>query len=279
MAPSTSKTQITYILFAHPDDEYASWSLIHSSSANYPVFCMLTRGEQTAYCPAPWYDAGEDQPATLPAPKGSGDCMTARINSHRNFLNRMAAVDPYIQNPPFVGGRTGVSGHGTISDRKYLLHAGSKVALLVFNLGDGSLAENEVVWACRSAQQAKAAGDLPNLPDYAVIGASYRNAVDYGGVDGCRKYNHADHYAVHLAVWNTNFGTNGPQWGATAHCDPDPGRTDAIPPSIHDYAFKKSPSGTNIGAYQRSYGWMKGGYWGYYHHVNRSLQQRHWQRY
>lgn len=279
MAPPTSKRQINYVVFAHPDDEYSSWSLIHSSSANYPVFCMLTRGEQTNHCPGPTYDDGEDMIPFLPAPKGSGDCKTARINSHRNFLARMAAVDPYIENPPSVGPRTGLSGYGTVSDRSYLLHAGSKAALLVFNLGDGSLQENEVVWAVRSAQEAKAVGDLPNLPDYAVIGASYRNNIDYGGKSGCRHYEHPDHYAVHRAVWNTNFGTSGPQWGATALCDPDQGRTDTLPSSIHNHAFKKYPSKTNIGAYQRSYGWLGVGYWGYYHFVNTNLQQRHWQRY
>lgn len=86
MPPSTTKKQIVWIAFAHPDDEYASWSLIEKSSANYPVFCMLTRGEQTSHCPSPAYNTGEDRHSMLPAPRGSSGCVTARINSHRNFL-------------------------------------------------------------------------------------------------------------------------------------------------------------------------------------------------
>lgn len=279
MAPSTSKEHINFVLFAHPDDEYASWSLIHSSPESYPVFCMLTRGEQTAYCPNPYYDPGEDQHSVLPAPKGSTDCKTARINSHRNFLERMAEVDPYIEDPPYVGERTGISDHGTISDRDYALYAGSKVALLIFNLGDGDLEQNEVEWACMSAQEAKADGDLPDLPENAVIGACYHNAVDYGKQDGCRYYDHPDHHAVHLAVWNTNFGVSGHQWAATAHCDPEVGRTDEIPRSIHDHAFERNPNERKIGVYQRAYGWMHAEYWDYHHHVNKKLEQRHWQRF
>lgn len=279
MVTAISKRQITYIVFAHADDEYASWSLIHTSPSNYPVFCMLTRGERTGYCPSPHYDDGEDRHSLLPAPKGSEECKTARIDSLKSFLGRMAELDPYIENPAYVGTRTGVSGHGRVSDRDYLLHAGDKAALLVFDLGDGDLRENEAVWAVRSAQQAKAAGDLPDLPDYSVISASYRNAVRYEAADGCRYYDHPDHRAVHRAVWNTDFGTSGRQWGATAHCNSDRGRTDAIPQFIHEHAFKKEPNANNIGAYQQSYGWLANGYWDYYHHINTKLEQRHWTRF
>lgn len=191
----------------------------------------------------------------------------------------MATFDNHLENPPFVGARTGLSGYGTVSDRNYLLHAGSKAALLVFNLGDSSLAENEVVWAIRSAQDAKRRGDLPNLPEYAVVAASYRNAVNYGDPDppGCRVYNHPDHHMVHRAVWFTDFGVTGPQWGATAMCNSAFGRTDTVDFDTHDFAFRQDSR--NLGAYQRSYGWLRGGYWPYYNATDNRRRQRHWQRF
>lgn len=285
MAPSTSKRQINYVVFAHPDDEYASWSLIAKASDNYPVFLMLTRGEQSGYCPGPAFNSGEERYSPyLPAAKGSPNCITARINSFHLFLRGMAQLDSALEDPPYIGPRTGVSGYGTVSDRGYLLHAGSKAALLIFNLGDSSLQENEVVWALRSAQQARQNGDLPSLPEYAVIAASYSNFVTYGDPrypppPGCGKYEHLDHRAVHTAVYNTDFGTAGPQWGATALCDPDPGRTSKIDLGTHDHAFEKYPSSTNLGVWQRQYGWLFGGYPGYYTFTDRYLQQRHWQRF
>lgn len=91
--PSTTKTQISYIVAAHPDDEYASWALIRQSAANYPVFCVLTRGEQSSYCPAPGYQGGEDtHNSLLPADKGTANCKTARINSIRNLLTYTSSL-------------------------------------------------------------------------------------------------------------------------------------------------------------------------------------------
>lgn len=148
MPVATSKQQITYIVFAHADDEYSAWSLIHKSTANYPVFCMLTRGEQTSYCPMPAHQQpGEKERPELPASKGSTNCVNARLNSFRDFLGNMAAADATLEdpisNPQINKIKRGLNGFGVVSDRDYLLFAGSRCALLYFNLGDGTLTDNE----------------------------------------------------------------------------------------------------------------------------------------
>ncbi|WP_370328380.1 hypothetical protein [Euzebya sp.] len=284
---TTTKSQITYVVFAHPDDEYASWALIHKSTANYPVFCMLTRGEQSGHCPAPNYQAGEKQhPSLLPAPKGTTECATARINSFRDFHGAMASIDSTLEdpvlNPQRQGPRTGVSGFGTISDRNYLLYAGSKCAFLFFNLGDGSLTTDEVNWAIASARAARSAGDLPNKPEYAVIAASYY-WEGTANSNGSRLYPHVDHKTVNQAIYNkiNGYWSGGRRWGATAFNDSRASRTDSITASHHEYAFVRSPSASSIGAFQKYYGWLEG-YWEFGRWIkespNRVYQQKHWQK-
>ena len=47
--PATSKTQLQYIVIPHPDDEYEAWSLVEKSAGNYPVFLVMTHGEETSF--------------------------------------------------------------------------------------------------------------------------------------------------------------------------------------------------------------------------------------
>lgn len=284
MAVSTSKSQITYIVFAHPDDEYCAWALIHKSTGNYPVFCMLTRGEQTNYCPNPGDVPPEKDYAPLvPAAKDSANCKAARINSFRDFLHAMSTRDSTLEdpvrNPQVSGPRAGVAGFGTIDDRNYLLYAGSKCALLIFDLDDGDLQENEVQWAIESARAARSRGDLPQLPEYAVIAASYYWT---GGGLGCRNYAHGDHFAVHQAIRNKAGGYFRPgwRWGATAVCGTRTGRTSRIDAATHEYAFVRNQSASSIGVFQKYYGWLYG-VWPFHHYVHepssRVYEQRFWQ--
>lgn len=295
MAVSTSKQKITYIVTAHPDDEYAAWALIHRSSSNYPVFCVLTRGEQTDRCPGPNIQAGENgygfPYGALAANKGS-DCASVRINSFTSFLTGMtgsgSGSDSYLANPTvgaqISGARSGVSGYGTVSNRGYLLYAHSKCAALFFDLGDGTLEENEVLWALASARAARAAGELPNLPEYAIIcGAYYWTDAANSNVNGSRYYYHRDHASVSKAIYNNAIIPGAYRWGATADLDTRPGRTDPISRYVHERAFVRNPSGASIGVLQREYGWLSDpSYWAFGHFIKdgggTTYTQRFWQR-
>lgn len=72
-AQAATPTQLSYVLFPHPDDEYEGWALIDNSTSNYKVFIMMTRGEETSGClPASagiggphWYE-GPNSPVGRP---------------------------------------------------------------------------------------------------------------------------------------------------------------------------------------------------------------------
>lgn len=248
--PSTPATQLSYVVFAHVDDEYSSWSLIANSFSNYKVFVMCTRGEQLGACNwrAENVNPGEDPPNPTPPRTGQGsdECKTARINGFRNFLRYMAGVDGSVGDP---GNGIGTGPLPTVDGRSstgYIISASRYCAALFCDYPDSGLTAGQV-GACIRAARAERGNRIPNLPEYNVIGV-------WPGA-------HRDHDAVRNHVTDTSYGFYRLVGGAR---DGKSIRTDTVPSNIHGHAFKRNPGPGNIGAFQRAYGWMAGqGYWGY----------------
>lgn len=97
---TTTKTEIQYIISPHPDDVFEGWSLVQDSTANYPVFITLTKGESTGYCTstaltlAYW--------GTYNATTQSG-CMNARTGSLNNWLDDQSVHDPDLAGDVVLG--------------------------------------------------------------------------------------------------------------------------------------------------------------------------------
>lgn len=262
-----AKTQLQYIVTAHPDDEIGGWSLIERSPANYPVFIVMTQGEQTSYCTADGRAAnqtalGEAAPVGNPyAGKGTKACKTARIASWHAFLDSMAKMDPTLPSAPPLRGSF------TVDGRPFDVWANEKGARVVFDLGDGNLTPEEITWAIQTVR-ARRSQLFPKLKEYGVIGASYRN-VD----PRCPIYDHPDHRAIHRALFDTDQKTPGPQWGATCAHDADAaraGRVNEIDEDVFEYMMgvdapeidpERYPNAARRGAFQIHYGWLTTHYW------------------
>jgi LmbE family N-acetylglucosaminyl deacetylase len=285
----TTKKQLQYIVTAHPDDEFGGWSLIEKSSDNYPVFIVLTRGEETAACADPnagalQTAAGEQRPVGDPyVGKWTEACKVARLGSWHAFLDAMADGDAALSKPAFLGtfdvpGDAGPAPPARVDDGAvyqsptFQVWADAVSARVAFDLGDGDLTAEEVTWAIQ-AVRARRASLFPIENEYAVIGASYRNAVPD---IGCDVYDHPDHRAVHQALWSTDQGVPGPQWGRTCVNDPDVvatgGRIDVVDEDTFQRAMAvdapegdpaKYPGARRVGAFQVHYGWLTGTFWAY----------------
>ena len=298
---ATNKQQIQYIVMAHPDDEVGSWAMVQRSSGNYPVFILLTRGEGTGYCETPeaGYEpsladgsaSGEVAPSPMPTGRHTLSCAQARVNSWHNFLDAQADFDSYLER------RSEMVSHGRKAalvaagdavpvrhdgDRAFMtdyfdLWVGERSARLVFNLGDGDLEPEEAVWAVRTARRIRGSY-FPLTNEYGVIGASFYNS----SYPDCAIYDHRDHRAVHVALWNTDLGVKA-QWGRTCASDPDAERTDTIDEDIFQTTFGVEADGYRSGTFQQHYGWLLTGSWPYAerdHHGfgNITRIQSHWRR-
>lgn len=281
---ATTKLQLQYIVTAHPDDELAAWSLIERSPANYPVFIVLTRGEETGFCTpggASGLQTGRGEAAPVGNPyvgKWTTACKRARLGSWHAFLDSMATMDRELPRAPGLRGTftgDGLAGSRApsrsdegrvVESRSFRVWANEKGARVAFDLGDGDLTPEEVTWAIQTVRKNR--GSLfPKLPEYGVIAASYRNADPR-----CEIYDHPDHRAVHVAVFRTDQGTPGPQWGRTCIHDPDVagGRINEIDADVYEFLMgvdapaidpTRYPDARRTGAFQVHYGWLAGQYW------------------
>ena len=188
----------------------------------------------------------------------------------------MASFDTYLDNPPYVrttsapvyAGDTApyrCDNGSCLYSNSYQLYVGSNSARMVFDMGDGDLTACEVVWAVRTAQRIRFS-DFPVSNEYGVVGASYWNQY----YAGSKIYTHADHRAIHDALWNTDFGTPGPQWARTSRNDPDRVRTDVVDNDTNCVAICVSPlpvdpvynsTAQRTGYVQYNYGWLTDTYW------------------
>ncbi|MGH8903132.1 MAG: hypothetical protein ACRDYA_16040 [Egibacteraceae bacterium] len=244
------KKRLQYVVIPHPDDEFAAWSLIEKSSENYPVFIVLTRGERTHYCTPDGKTAlqthlGEYKPSPNPyVGQQTSNCERARINSWQRFLNDMAGVDPYLSyNPPYKGsfGRA----------RAFKVWADDKSARISFDLGDGDLTPEKVTSAIQAVRSERSKL-FPTLPEYGVIGSAYLNPSD----SRCVFNDHPDHRAVAVALFRTDQGTPGPQWGRTCRHDPDVSQIARVDNDTYHHAMYVDARGFRHGFFQRAYGWL-----------------------
>lgn len=245
---ATTKERLQYVVIPHPDDEFSAWALIEKSSGNYPIFIVLTRGEHTQYCAPDGKTAlqahlGEYEPSPYPyVGRGSRNCGQARMNSWQRFLNDMARADSSLSsNPPHRGS----------FDEGFEVWADDKSARVAFDLGDGELTSEKVTWAIQ-AVRSRRSQLFPNLPEYGVIGSAYHNPSE----NRCVFNDHPDHHAVVDALFHTDQGTAGPQWGRTCRFDPNVTRIDRVDDDTYANAMYVDAHGRRFGFFQRAYGWL-----------------------
>lgn len=243
------KQQLQYVLIPHPDDEFSAWSLIQNSTENYPVFILLTHGEATGMCDGHGLqvDLGERVPQPQPfTGTHTANCGAQRLDSWHAFLDGMAEIDSRLDSPALVGTVEG-----------FELRVGEQSARAVFDGGDGRLSPLFVTDALQTVRRHR--DRFPVQREYGVIGAAYYN----DRYPGAWRYTHPDHLAVHRALFDTDQGLPGPQWGLTAHSDPDAapphGRIGQTSPDVFAAAMSVAPDGQRTGIFQRAYGWL--GFW------------------
>ena len=225
----------------------------------------FTRGEQTQFC--------GDQRFTA-------DCMNRRIGSTLGFLSQMSQTFPAIPGQ-------WVSGTGTrafpdpanavsrddagarFKDTSAWVYADGQARGVVvsWNLGDGDLTSSEVSWALRTMLANKAEFGIPELPLHNIVGALW---APEGSYPQCAGYAHADHRAVHVALWGERFGA---RYTAASTCgaDSDASRRQAASTAYWDAAFGAG------GAFAASYGWLRPEGWP--HDGSGSTQWAHFNRY
>ena len=243
------KQRLQYVLVPHPDDEFSAWSLIQDSTENYPVFVLLTHGEATGMCDGHGLqvDLGERVPQPQPfTGMYTKNCAAQRLDSWHAFLDAIAEIDSSLDSPAFVGQ---VAGFG--------LWVGERSARVIFDGGDGRLSPQSVTDALQAVRANR--DRFPVQREDGVIGAAYYNSH----YPGAWRYAHPDHLAVHRALFDTDQGLPGRQWGLTAHSDPDAapphGRTGQTRPDIFAAAMSVAPAGQRTGLFQQAYGWL--GFW------------------
>jgi hypothetical protein len=240
-AQATGPTNVSYIALPHPDDEWQTWALTENSPANYKVFILMTRGEQTGYC----------------TPKWTEECADRRVDSLLGYLTDMSAKDPALPGDfENLGERGPFPANGVnltrVDDTSYAAKRTAEVfrdrqgrgAVVVFDLGDGDLTEAEAVWAVKTTRDNRGALGLnTTLPNWNLLGTYYNK--NYAG---CFQYPHPDHYSVHRALYHTNFGF-GYQAAATCGSDPEAVRKQAVKTPSVDAAW-------GPGAFRANYGWL-----------------------
>ena len=253
-----------------PDDEFASWSLIEKSSANYPVFIVLTHGEQTGYCAIDGqrhWQSGLGRRA--PARRSRGPAVARRPAGTRGSRRGIASWTRWPGGPGAVT-KPGFPRYRP-RWRRHVSRVGRReVGAHRVRSGDGRLTASAVTRAIQAVRGRR--GQLcPLTREYGVIGASYSNTRRD---PGCDVYEHADHRAVHVALWSTNQGTPGPQWGRTCVNDPDVratgGRVEDVDADTYRHAMAvdapawdpvRYPNARRLGAFQVHYGWLRPAFW------------------
>ncbi len=243
-----AKERIRYVLIPHPDDEFSAWSLIGNRPDLYPVFVLLTQGENTSFCDGRGLQADKGERIPLPQPftgAGTDNCRRQRLDAWHAFLDAMAAVDDGLDVPPYAG----------LVDGACHVFVGPKTARVVFDGGDGGLTPEFVTAALARARQLRFT-HLPLRTESDVVGAAYYNENSAGSLI----YAHPDHRTVHLALWGIDHGLPGPQWGRTARGDEDAapphGRTEHVDRDVYRRVVSADPHGTRTGILQVVYGWL-----------------------
>jgi hypothetical protein len=150
---------VSYFLIPHPDDEVSAWSL--AQHARFPIFILMTRGEQSVHC----------DPL---GGKGSEQCKAARVGSWHHFLDNYYEVQPQAS-----------------SDRAYQLYVGDNSARLVFDFGDKQLNANEVESSITTAREL---GMHLGMPEEFIVsaGTQYGHPDHKAVAEGVKLYSFDD---------------------------------------------------------------------------------------
>ncbi|MFZ1323995.1 MAG: hypothetical protein WAQ57_02430 [Candidatus Saccharimonadales bacterium] len=279
---AASPTKISWVVVPHEDDELEAWSMIQDTPGDYKLFIYLTRGEETGYCSSNLSGLnttkGELAPSPIPGSKWTQSCETARISSTLNFFSQMNNTDATLPSDPVFykqsvqfpangvnvqrcdnhnGTQLPVCGGTAITDRSALVYSGGTYGRFIFfNLGDGDVTKEEAKWAIDIVMNNKTTLGVPtNISSSNLLGASFSNMKTTTSV--CKQYAHADHRAVHDALWNHNFTAfSGYQAAATCAADTDASLHKSISDARWNDAFGLYTNGTAYGAYHKHYGWL-----------------------
>ena len=257
---------LRYFVIPHPDDEVESWSLLEQGTDHYPVLMLLTRGEATRYCDGSGFDPGTGERAPAPQPFGQSTCPDERVDAWHFFLDEMAKSGrSHLGTVTWAGRFVGEVGPGETTparcdgnscreSRAFDAWVGERSARIVFDLGDGDLTKEEVIWAVRTVQRTRRLFPIQNEDD--VVAAGYANKNPLFGLP----YMHGDHLAIHHAIFETDLGLPGPQWGRTSFGDPDAALTLDVSGYAYDAMFHVDGE-RRVGAHTVAYGWLASPYY------------------
>lgn len=262
---------IRYTVIAHPDDEFAAWSVLGPRDPRrYDVLVVLTAGETTVYCDGepvsnPWMSQ-----QYLPQPQPTGEiysdrCRKHRMDSWRVFVESggftgTAAPEELTGGPlefegrliPVPLGRDAVG--QVVESGSFDLAVGPDHAVVAFDMG--ALTTDEVLWAVQTTRGL--VDRFPTQVEGDLLGAGYYN-------DGTTGYanTHADHRAVYDLLGAVDLGLPGSQYSTVGHAQ----SARAFGATVGEYCRQMchpdapSPFRASMGRFQYAYGWLGDGYW------------------
>jgi hypothetical protein len=271
--PEATQTALRYYVIPHADDEVESWSLLERDTDHYPVLMLMTHGEQSQFCNGSGFDANTNERLPQPQPfsnapsagRWTQTCGDERIDAWHFFLDEIAKEGrSHLGTVSYVGHFTGEIQTGDTSptrcdsmtptenchpSQEFDVWVGPRSARVVFDLGDGDVRPEEVIWAVRTVQRHLNLFPIQTEDD--VVAAGYANKVIFWGLP----YTHPDHEAIHEAIFKTDLGTPGPQWGRTSAGDPDSVLSLAISGFAYNAMFEVDGD-RRVGAHTVAYGWL-----------------------
>jgi hypothetical protein len=263
---------LQYVLVPHPDDEYQGWALVGGRPETYPVFILLTHGERTVMCDGRGFHPEHGERAPQPQPFVADDparCAAQRLDTWHAFLDAMAELDDTLDVPgegetvtgaPLEDGPPPAHPDRADPPLEFDLRVGVDSARAVFDLGDGDLGPDEVAWALTAVRAERER--FPVTAEGGAVGAAFSNPA---GLEACVAYPHPDHAAVIDALWETDFGLPGAQYGRVCATDPRAEIVEAVPEALHTAVWgvdpppvdpHANPNATRTGVAQTVYGWL-----------------------
>lgn len=244
--------EITYAVLPHPDDEFQVWSQVQDREDSFTVFVLLTRGEASYFCDSP---VGGGTPES---------CAEARLDSWLAYFDHVVGQDSTL--PGEFPAEPDVVRYGAEADHfdpelssRSAAYAGRDVlvwqdkdqrgALVAFDLGDGKLTQEDVVWAIDELRGDPTKFGLPKASLDRVVGSYF-----YDGDDpACFHYPHNDHEAVAMAIQNEEMAPE--QMFATCASYAKSGEISNSSVS-QEAAASAFGSDTSDGAFQLHYYWL-----------------------
>lgn len=262
---------IRYTVVAHPDDDFAAWSLLgQPDPRRYDVVIVLTTGESSGFCTGQPVNNQWMNQQYLPQPQPTGvqysdRCIKHRMDSWRVFMDG-TDVGPVGSWQRLTGGPVSLGGRelpipqrrsssGAVEPADYFdLSVGADAAFVSFDMG--ALLPDEVLWAIQTTRGL--ADRFPTQVEGDVVGAAFYNDAGTGYANTS-----ADHKAVYDALGRNDLGMPGSQYSSVGHAQS--GR--AFGAAVTGYCgymchpAASAPWKGSMGHFQYSYGWLSHGYW------------------